>query len=118
VPLVRDHFAERNLMQIVKIETEYQGWIDDQVVRAFEGVGVKITKPARTMLAYVMQSQMEEGIVNQDSQLFQLANDFLGSATDVYIRMYGSHTMTINRAIHLLVQTNLRFNVFPWGTSD
>jgi hypothetical protein len=70
------------------------------------------------MLAYVMQSQMEEGIVNQDSQLFQLANDFLGSATDVYIRMYGSHTMTINRAIHLLVQTNLRFNVFPWGTSD
>jgi hypothetical protein len=116
--LIRNFLLGKRSMQTVKIESEYQGWIEGRVLQAFEGVGVKITEPARTMLAYVLQSQKEEGLVREDGELFQRADYLLARATEVYVEMYGSQTMTINRAIHVIVQTNQRYKVFPWGTSD
>src|SRR5579863_527061 len=105
-------------MQIVRIESEYQEWIEVKVLSAFGRIGVKVTEPARTMLAYVLQSQKEEGLVPGNVKLFQRADLLMEKATEEYIKMYGYETMTINRAIHLIAQTNLRSNAFPWGKSD
>lgn len=100
-------------MQMVRIETEYQEWINFSVVAAFERRGVEITPSARTMLAYVLQSQRGEGV-----ELIRRRDSFLRDAVEVYGEIHGTQTMTVNRAIHLLVQTNQKSQLFPWGTSD
>jgi hypothetical protein len=105
-------------MQTIRIETEYDRWIEENVPNAFAAVGVKITKPTLAMLAHMLQSQREDGLVTEDKQLFKKAGELLSAATKTYVRMYGDEPMTVNRALHLVVNINRLAKVFPWGTSD
>jgi hypothetical protein len=105
-------------MQVIRIEDEYHEWIEGRVRQTFESVGVKLTQPAGTMLAYVLQSQKEEGLVREDAQLFEQAESLLFRATRIYVDLYGTRPMTVNRALHLIVQANQTDAVFPSGPTD
>lgn len=105
-------------MQVIRIDDEYYEWIEGRVRQAFEGVGVKLTQPAGTMLAYILQSQKEEGVVREDARLFEQAESLLARATRIYVDLYGTRPMTVNRALHLIIQANQTYAAFPSGPTD
>jgi len=105
-------------MQTITIANPYYSWVSEKVPAAFHKLGVEVTEPALSILAQMLQSQRQEGLVRDDAALLEKADQFLTIATRTYARMYGAEPMNINRALHLVVNINRLYAVFPWGTTD
>lgn len=102
-------------MPTIVLEDYYANWVNDNVIPLFMERGIKITTNAQCLIAFAMQSQVEEDVMSNDS-LFNLAqNAAVSRLVKHYIEKYGEETLNFNRAFHLLA--DIRFS-FPLGPTE
>jgi hypothetical protein len=86
----------------IKVRDNYISWVGQRVVPLFEEVGIKITPNARDFLAYTMQSQIDEKVIENDDKLYLRCEEFCNFAVPMYTKKHGIAEMTFNRAVHLV----------------
>lgn len=119
-------------MSTIEIRGEFEDWLDRAVIPQFENAGIMVTVGARTLIAYVIQSQAEatEGVPPAIRQVYvQLADriaagggaeqTFFQNALFVYRQLYPSlptAVLNVNRAVRLLTELYLTaLGNFPCG---
>lgn len=102
-------------METIELDDQYLKFVDLEVIRQFEARGLKITSGARHLMAFAMQSQIDEEVMKPE-RLFVNAERILeGNLADLYVRRYGEKTVTFNRAFHLLADVGyvMKFPLVP-----
>ena|SRR5207253_9209309 len=102
-------------METIELEDQYIKFVDWDVIRQFEDRGLRVTSGARHLIAFAMQSQISEEVMN-DERLFGNAERILQDGlADFYVRRYGEKTVNFNRAFHLLADVGyvLKFPLVP-----
>jgi hypothetical protein len=87
----------------IEVREHYNTWVNEQLLPLFEKSGVSITQNARNLLAYALQSQVEEKVIGNDQDLIARAERFCGFAVQLYQKKYGNDEMTFNRAMHFFI---------------
>lgn len=119
-------------MSTIEIRDEFEDWLDRAVFPQFQNAGITVTTGARTLIAYVIQSQAQatEGAPPAIRQAYaQLADriatgggaeqTFFQNALLVYQQLYPSlptAVLNVNRAVRLLTELYLTaLGNFPCG---
>ena len=101
-------------MSFIHLDDQYEVWVQQNIVEVFSGKGIVVTTNAKKLLAFAMQSQVEENIMSQE-KLFERANQVGGkNLLAYYEQRYGETEVNFNRAFHIL--DDLGFVIkFPFG---
>ena len=104
-------------MATVEIDPQYEEWVQENVVKRFEKMGVGVTPAAQDGLAFLLQAQVREQIASNADEVFERANRLLVPVLRGHAARYQKQPLTLNRALHLVVDANIFVNAFPWGPS-
>jgi hypothetical protein len=101
----------------VEIEPQIETWVRENIVKRFESIGISVTPAAQQTLAYLLQAQVEEyGAANQE-EVLRRANFLVVPILRGHAARYAKQPLTVNRALHLVVDANSFLHFFPWGTT-
>jgi len=104
-------------METIELDDRYTSFVDKRVIDHFEKRGLEVTVPARQLIAFAMQSQISEEVMNEE-RLFSKAEEFLNDdLADFYVRKYGNRRVTFNQAFHLLDDAGYVLK-FPLGPTS
>jgi uncharacterized membrane protein YgcG len=117
-------------MSTIEIRDEFEDWLDRAVFPQFQNAGITVTAGAKTLIAYVIQSQAQatEGAPATRQAYAALADriakgggaeqTFFQNALAVYRDLYPSPTavLNVNRAVRLLTELYVSaLGNFPCG---
>jgi|SRR6185436_17479292 len=100
---------------VLVINKEYEQWVNDNVVPACADLGIKVTKSALTLFSYALQAQIEDKTVSSKQEIFVRAHKFSETFLGVYQKRFQDEELNFNRAMRLLVESNTRLRMFPYG---
>ena len=99
------------------VSDNFAAWVGERVTRAFEQQQIPFSETALALFAMSLEAQVIDQLVRSPDDALERAERMLKAAPEVYLRMYGKERMTLNRAMHLLVELNHSLKQFPWGPS-
>jgi hypothetical protein len=101
----------------IQIEPQIETWVQENIIKRFEGAGISVTPAAQQALAYLLQAQVEEyGAANQE-EVLRRAKFLVVPILRGHVARYPKQPLTVNRALHLVVDANTFLHFFPWGTT-
>ena len=99
------------------VSDNFAAWVGERVTQAFQQQQIPFSDTALTLFAISLEAQVRDQLVRDPEDALRRAEELLRAAPEMYMRMYKKERMTLNRAMHLLVELNLSLKQFPWGPS-
>ncbi|WP_442505058.1 hypothetical protein SH528x_003829 [Novipirellula sp. SH528] len=85
-------------------------WIDEQIAPVFEDVGIKVSESSRDLLVLALNTQIEEGLVENPRALARAIEALPLEDLPAFYRMkYGNRTLSFNRTVRLLADLHERW---------
>jgi hypothetical protein len=101
-------------MSPINLEDQYVAWVEENIVQMFSDKGIEVTTNARQLLAFAMQSQIDESLMDQET-LLERVNQVSGeNLLEYYEERYGEKALNFNHAFHLLADWGFVVK-FPFG---
>lgn len=100
---------------VLTISLDYELWVRRKLEPALAARGIRATKSALTLISYALQAQIEDKTVENNGELFELAQKFAETFLSLYQKRFQNEELNFNRAMRLLVESNTRLGVFPYG---
>jgi hypothetical protein len=101
----------------IEIDPQYESWVQDNVVKRFESLGIAVTPTAQQALAFLLQAQVKKLNAKNPEEVLQQAQKLIVPILRGHAARYPKQTLTVNRALHLLVDANTFLHFFPTGTT-
>ena len=115
-------------MAVFEILPEVEEWLERAVFSEFEKQGILVSPSAKTLIAFVFQSQPRAFPPREIAREYQKVQDriqtgadaagtFFERSVDVYLEMYsGRDPLNVNRAVRLLTELYFAsYGQFPCG---
>jgi hypothetical protein len=98
-------------MEAIRIDPDFGKWVEEVMVK---DLGVEVSPAAQQGIAYLLQAQLDDGIVKTKDEVLDKADLLLKGVLDKFIPQYKAPAITLNRALHLITHANETLRVFPW----